>query len=374
MDHKFKDLTVIRPGASNGDGTVISIDLINGTQIYAVSVAREGFSYTGPTWAYLFENEGLTLIDAGELGSFSKLDDGLECAGFRAKDIQRVIITHGHEDHDGAVAELVSETGAEVWAHDIYAHLQVYDPRLIMRTAASPLQQEMRRVADNNGSFPSESPERDNYIATRKALKIDHPIQHNEMIGNLTLLFTPGHSPDELCMSLDGVVFTGDHVLPEISPHPTMKTNFSPEIRNNLPGQYQDASKWYGLETYLKSLKVVSDLGEGVQVLPAHRYFNRDHFNFINTGRARDIIQHHGERLAHIVEKLNGGEMGLEDLTRGIFEHRKLESDNLLAGLSEIVAHVEVLEDLGDVEVIDGVRIIGTGQSNHREFIDGLVS
>ena len=71
MDHKFKDLTVIRPGASNGDGTVISIDLINGTQIYAVSVAREGFSYTGPTWAYLFENEGLTLIAAGALGSFS---------------------------------------------------------------------------------------------------------------------------------------------------------------------------------------------------------------------------------------------------------------------------------------------------------------
>ena len=173
MDHKFKDLTVIRPGASNGDGTVIRIDLINGTEIYAVSVAREGFSYTGPTWAYLFENEGITLIDAGELGSFSKLDKGLESAGFRAKDIQRVIITHGHEDHDGAVAELVSETGAEVWAHDIYAHLQVYDPRMIMRTAASLLQQEMRRVADINGSFPSESPERDNYIATRKALKMN---------------------------------------------------------------------------------------------------------------------------------------------------------------------------------------------------------
>ena len=65
--------------------------------------------------------------------------------------------------------------------------------------------------------------------------------------------------------------------------------------------------------------------------------------------------------------------MGLEDLTRGIFEHRKLESNNLLAGLSEIVAHVEVLEDLGDVEVIDGVRIVSTGQRNHLEFINGLV-
>ena len=33
MDHKFKDMTVIRQGASNGDGTVIGIELVNGTQI-----------------------------------------------------------------------------------------------------------------------------------------------------------------------------------------------------------------------------------------------------------------------------------------------------------------------------------------------------
>ncbi len=121
MDHNFKELTVLRQGESNGDRMVIRIVPHQGVTIHAVSVPRAEFSYTGPTWAYIFENEGLTLIDSGEFGSFHELDDGLKCAGFRAKDIQRVIVTHGHEDHDGSVAELVSETGAEVWAHDIYA-------------------------------------------------------------------------------------------------------------------------------------------------------------------------------------------------------------------------------------------------------------
>ena len=89
MSHNFKDLSVIRQGDSRGNRMVIRIVPQHGVPIHAVSVPRAGFSYTGPTWAYLFENEGLTLVDAGEVGSFPELDDGLKCAGFRARDIQR---------------------------------------------------------------------------------------------------------------------------------------------------------------------------------------------------------------------------------------------------------------------------------------------
>ena len=77
MDHNFKELTVLRQGESNGDRMVIRIVPHRGVPIHAVSVPRAEFSYTGPTWAWLFENEGLTLIDAGEFGSFHELDDGL---------------------------------------------------------------------------------------------------------------------------------------------------------------------------------------------------------------------------------------------------------------------------------------------------------
>ena len=104
----------------------------------------------------------------------------------------------------------------------------------------------MWRVADLNRSFPPTSPQRDEYVRRRQALTIDHPIKANETIGKLEILHTPGHSPDELCMKLDEVIFTGDHVLPEISPHPTMKAEFPPEIKENLPDSYKDPDKWYG--------------------------------------------------------------------------------------------------------------------------------
>ena len=67
-------------------------------------------------------------------------------------------------------------------------------------------------------------------------------------------------------------------------------------------------------------------------------------------------------------------EVNLEDLTRGIFAHRELLSDNLLAGLSEIVAHVEILEELGDLIVTDDGMISASGQSNHLDFLSALQS
>jgi hypothetical protein len=175
-------------------------------------------------------------------------------------------------------------------------------------------------------------------------------------------------------MKLDGVVFTGDHVLPEISPHPTMRTEFSPEIKSTLPVEYQNADEWYGLSRYLKSLKIVVDLGKDTQVLPAHRYYNRDHFNFIDTHRAQVILDHHGQRLGNIIEKVGTSSVDLENLTRGIFSHRELLSDILLAALSEIVAHVEILEETGDLVVTEDGFISRTGNSNYLEFLKELNS
>ncbi len=373
MDHNFKELDIIRAGESNGDRTILRIVPHQAPVIHAVSVPRAGFSYTGPTWAYVFENEGLTLIDSGEFGSFHELDEGLKQAGFRARDIQRVIITHGHEDHDGSVAELVDATGAEVWAHEIYYHLQKYDPRTIFRCSASPLQEEFARLSEVHDAFPPQSDQRENYIDARKELTIDHPIHPGEQLGQMTLIHAPGHSPDELCMKLGDVVFTGDHVLPEISPHPTMKASFPPEIKERLPQVYQTESDWYGLATYLKSLKIVADMGGDTQVLPAHRYFNRAKFNFINALRARDIIEHHGERLADVLEAIGAQTVELEQLTRKIFAHRQLDGTNLRAAMAETVAHVELLEDIGDAEVSDRPEIRCTGSGNYRQFIHELV-
>ena len=341
MEHCFKDVVVVRTGDRNGNSMVLKLTTNQGLGIHAVSVSREGFSYTGPTWAYLFENEGLTLIDTGVTGSFPRLAEGMACAGYQAKDIERVIITHGHEDHDGAVAQLVDETNAELWAHDIYAHLQPYDPRDLERRATSTLQREMRRIVEAEDVVREPAPERDGYLHNRRRMEVKHRIKAEEQVGALTFMHSPGHSPDEICVTMGDVVFTGDHVLPEITPHPTAKTTYTAEVKSRLPAEYHQEDGLYGLEIYLRSLQKVADLGPSISVLPAHRLYNRSRYNFVNATRGTELIQHHAERLAQTVSRVGKRPVGLEQLTRAIFDRGKLAGGNLRAALSEMVAHLD---------------------------------
>ena len=199
-----------------------------------------------------------------------------------------------------------------------------------------------------------------------------HHIAAGEQQGELRYMHAPVNSPDEICATLGGVVFTGDHVLPEISPHPTMKTEYPNEVTNNLPSHYQDPGDSYGLLTYLRSLQRVADLGPEVAVLPAHRLYNNHKFNFQTTQRAADIIRFHARRLGRILVTAGPEPQPLEDVTRLTFEQRKLEGGNFFAALTEVVAHVELLQDTGDLEVLDDNRLRRTGGENYQELLQAL--
>ncbi|MCI0438208.1 MAG: hypothetical protein L0177_03650, partial [Chloroflexi bacterium] len=203
----------------------------------------------------------------------------------------------------------------------------------------------------------------------KRGLRVEGRIKDGETLGGLAFMHAPGHSPDELCVTLDGVVFTGDHVLPEITPHPTTKVQYDPEIKARLPAEYRQEDGYYGLATYLNSLKMVVDLGPDVAVLPAHRLFNKGKFNFQATSRAQEIIDHHAQRLGRILRRVGPQPAPLEEVTRGIFSKRKLIGGNLYAALSEIVAHIELLQDAGDIELTDDHRLRWTGSEYFREAI-----
>ena len=102
MSQLFKEVVVLREGDPEGNRMVLKLESRNGMEIHAIAVPQDNGSRTGPTWCYLFENDGLTLIDAGATGSYASLADGIKASGFNVPDIERVIITHGHQDHDGA--------------------------------------------------------------------------------------------------------------------------------------------------------------------------------------------------------------------------------------------------------------------------------
>ena len=351
---------VIRKGQDNGDGWVVQLETQNGRTVYGVAVAQSSTGRTGPTWSYIFENDGFTVIDLGTPGSFENFLDGYSQLPISTKDIKRVIFTHGHSDHDGTAHEFCSFTNAELWAHKNYAPLKKYKIWEIQDRESSILQKELMRISSiliSESDRFSRWNQYSDYYSNKKSTVISRNLSDQELFEDIQIIQTPGHSPDQIVLLLDNFMFTGDHILPEITPHPTSNTIIQQEISKSLPSFLKNTSPWFGLGTYLNSLSTTMRLGNEYSILPAHRLHNKGEFNWIDQSRGLEIISHHEKRLKRIIQRLNYNSDSLEDLTRGIFEKSKLLGSNIFAAMSEIVAHLEFLEDCKDIEVSNSGKI-----------------
>jgi glyoxylase-like metal-dependent hydrolase (beta-lactamase superfamily II) len=68
--------------------------------------------------AYLLDAEdGLTLIDTGMAQTRPLLVRAIAASGRRVQDIRRILVTHAHPDHVGALAYLKQASGARVYMH-----------------------------------------------------------------------------------------------------------------------------------------------------------------------------------------------------------------------------------------------------------------
>lgn len=340
-----------------------------GAEVWALGIPQAWETPLGPTWCYVVEGEQLTVIDPGCHGSEHYLAEGLEYLGYSLDSVQRIVVTHGHMDHDGGCLDVVRASGAELWAHEVYGSLLLEDR----------WEREMswrKQVSGFQAFENSETVERVKEHHQRALeLNLDKRVTDGLRSDGLTYYYTPGHSPDELCIQFDKFMFTGDHVLPQITPHPSVARSHV-SFRANLPERYRGANEIYGLKAMLRSLLRVAALDTGHAVLPAHRAYYRGRFNLVGLERATEIVEHHVQRCQDLVDILKRWPCDLVSLTRDHFSHRELTDSNFFLALTEVMSHVEFLMETGDVSVSGELSKGGTvrwnGTETFYEFIEEM--
>ncbi|QNG20407.1 MBL fold metallo-hydrolase [Rhodococcus triatomae] len=278
--------------------------------------------------------DGLALIDAGwdSEESWAALTAGIRATGHDVREVRYTAITHLHPDHFGLVPRLRAASGTAVAMHRSDAAL--------LRHHDEPRAHEQQAVAAaqlHQLGAPGRVAESGMVELVRFAEGDGADILLDDGAGlhlpgwSLRAAWTPGHTPGHLCFVDDdaGLVFSGDHVLPRISP------NIS-----TIPGQLPDP-----LGKYLRSLDATVDFPEG-EVLPSHEYRFRG-----LAARARDLRAHHEARLDEIRAATAAyPESTAWEITTQISWSRPFDemTENLgRLAVRETQAHLVVLEDRG---------------------------
>lgn len=282
---------------------------------------------------YVIEGrDGLTLIDTGVRGGKSRrtLEKGFREKGLAIRDLRRILVTHAHADHCGQAADLASASGASVWAHEEEAELlgMSWGSMGSRRRVSGALW----RWGVPSGLIVSTlviSP-MERFI--RRSVRVDRPLKDGEPLdlGGVParILHVPGHSRGQMVVHLPdrGVLFSADHLLPDISPVPLLQ----------FP---EDQPRFLSLVRYNESLTKVEPLDLEL-VNPAHGEPFEDHRALI--AKYRRLQE---KRSGKILRALERGPRSPFDLGVEVF-HGKARSQTILV-LSEIIGHLDLLQREG---------------------------
>jgi glyoxylase-like metal-dependent hydrolase (beta-lactamase superfamily II) len=313
----------------------------------------------GHTLVHLLDTDrGPVLVDTGwdDPTAWDTLSAGLAACGTSPAEIHGVVVTHHHPDHHGLSGRVREASGAWIAMHaadaTVVRRTREAEPGLwldyltgkLTRAGApeahfAPLR--AARAAGGGGTLPG----------LRPALP-DREIVPGELLDlagrRLRAVWTPGHTPGHVCLHLEethpagrpgnGRLFSGDHLLPGITPH------------TGLYEDPDDATVTDPLGDYLDSLERVGRLAPA-EVLPAHQH--------AFTGaqdRVRELLAHHEQRLtgllALLVRPLTPWQVAERMEWNRPWEQIPYGSRNI--AVSEAEAHLRRLVKLGRAETATG--------------------
>ena len=289
----------------------------------------------------LVDERGAAIVDPGLPGPFTwrAILDRLGKAGLKVADVHTVLVTHSHPDHFGSAGHLAKEAGAELITHSAFRTFWNNGPK--QHDCADDVVHDVDPADLESGNpFETQTPwggqrfkpplaRRLRFQLMRRVGKAFVPnpsrkLRDGEAIKlagrEWTAVHTPGHTIDHLCLfdPEHGLLLSGDHVLPTITPH-----------ISGL-GSGRDP-----LKAFYASLDKVASLPGVRRVLPAHGH------PFDDLGdRVDHIKKHHDERLATLVASLSRhGRASVIDLSHELFRPARWGS----MAESETYAHLEHL-------------------------------
>jgi glyoxylase-like metal-dependent hydrolase (beta-lactamase superfamily II) len=238
------------------------------------------------TLCYAFAGPGpLVLVDPGwdDAGTRAALEAGLAVAGATISDVAGVVLTHIHPDHHGLSGWVREQSGAWIGMHP--AEAAALPGRLEHFRTSDADRGWLRRAGVPAGEVGDLAISDDQLAVLHEMAEPDRLFEHGATlpIGGRTVraVWTPGHTPGHLCLhdAEAGVLLTGDHLLPRITP-------------NILARDETDGDP---LGAYLTSLAEVTAF-QSEEALPAHEY----RFRRIDV-RAKAVTAHHDERSAEVI-------------------------------------------------------------------------
>lgn len=310
-----------------------------GSSLWALSIPIP-VSSLGHVTTYLLEaGDGVVLIDSGwdtEVG-WKALVAGLSRIGRSITSVRGVMVTHLHPDHFRMAPRIRAESGCWIAMHR-------YDSELLEQRYSDPeaFADETMQFLLNEG-VPTESARRtvlglnDTPVAD---FRPDTDLVDSQVIDigvhELTAIHTPGHTPGHACFydADRRLLFSGDHVLPRISPHIS-----SGPVSGHDP-----------LGNYLSSLARLESRDVDL-VLPAHGQAFRD-----LTSRLDELTRHHLLRMREIelavAEPRTAWETARSVRWRRPWSSMPTALYRLAVG--ETVAHLDALSTRGRVRRMDG--------------------
>ncbi|TNC23780.1 MBL fold metallo-hydrolase [Amycolatopsis alkalitolerans] len=282
----------------------------------------------------LEDGAGITLIDPGQYGPLARkeLGDALAGLGYGFADVRRCLVTHIHRDHYSQAVALRREFGCRVslgeHERDSLAAARVspnygIDPQLrtLPLCGAAELV-DLLDVEHAGHGLPNhiwEDPDEwladgDTVGLTSRTLRVAHTPGHTR--GHVTL-----HDRDA------GLVFSGDHILPQITP----SIGFEP-VSGPLP-----------LADFQASLRKTRGAPEG-RLAPAHGPVTGSVHE-----RVGELLAHHENRLRLTLESLRAGSELVYEVALGLRWTRRerklddLDPLNRMLAVLETKAHLDVL-------------------------------